>query len=74
MAQAEALSPNGVQAQSEGGTPLPLAADHSAEALDTLEFSSVLELVAAYAVGPLGATRVRSRLPTGDISWIRHEL
>ena len=74
MAQAEALSPNGVQAQSEGGTPLPLAAGQSTEALDTLEFSSVLELVAAYAVGPLGATRVRSRLPTGDLSWIRHEL
>ena len=74
MSQVDPLSPDGVQAQIQGGTPLPLSAEHSVEALDTLEFDSVLQLVAAHAVGPLGTARVLGRRPTTDIDWIRAEL
>jgi DNA mismatch repair protein MutS2 len=74
MSQLESLSPNGVQAQHEGGTPLPLAPEHSQDALETLEFEAVLQHVAHYAVGALGAARVNARLPTSDIEWIRAEL
>ena len=74
MSQVESLSPDGVPAQFQGGTPLPLPAGQWAEALDTLEFGSVLDLVAAHAVGPLGVARVRARQPTDDLEWIRTEL
>jgi DNA mismatch repair protein MutS2 len=74
MSQVDSLSPDGVQAQIQGGTPLPLPAGHSEEGLDTVEFDSVLQLVAANAVGPLGAARVLGRRPTTDIDWIRAEL
>jgi DNA mismatch repair protein MutS2 len=74
MSQVDSLSPDGVQAQVQGGTPLPLSPEHSEEALDTLEFDSVLRLVAAYAVGPLGTARVLGRRPTTDIDWISAEL
>jgi DNA mismatch repair protein MutS2 len=74
MPQVESRSSDGVQAHSQGGTPLPLPAGQSADALETLEFTTVLDLVAALAVGPLGAARVRSRWPTDDIPWIRSEL
>jgi DNA mismatch repair protein MutS2 len=70
----DTLSRDGVPAQAEGGTPSPLAADRSADALETIEFSAVLELVAAYAAGPLGAARIRSRYPTDDLGWIDSEL
>jgi len=74
MSQVDSLSPDGVQAQIQGGTPLPLLPEHSKDALDTLEFDSVLQLVAALAVGPLGAARVLGRRPTTDIGWISGEL
>ena len=74
MTQVDFLPPDGVPAQLLGGTPLPLPEDQSADALDTIEFASVLELVAAHAVGPLGAERVRGRRPTADLIWIRAEL
>jgi DNA mismatch repair protein MutS2 len=74
MSQVESLSPDGVPAQVQGGTPLPLPAGQCAEALETLEFGSVLDLVAAHAVGPLGVARVRARQPTDDLDWIRTEL
>ncbi|HEX2251107.1 MAG TPA: hypothetical protein VHH32_12225, partial [Gemmatimonadales bacterium] len=67
-------SPDGVPAQTQGSTPLPLPAHESGDALDTIELEAVLELVAAHAAGPLGAERVRSRRPTMDLSWIRAEL
>ena len=57
-----------------GGTPLPLPEEQTADALDTIEFSAVLERVAAHAVGTLGAERVRHRWPTDDVDWIREEL
>lgn len=74
MPQVQPLSPDGVQAQPKGGTPLPLPAERSADALETIEFPEVLQRVAAYAVGPLGVRRVLDRRPTGEVSWIRQEL
>src|SRR2546430_16309747 len=38
--------------------------------LETLEFPAALERVAAYAAGPLGAARVRSRTPVTDTAAI----
>jgi DNA mismatch repair protein MutS2 len=74
MSQVDTLSSDGVPAQMQGGTPSPLPAEHAADALDTIEFGSVLELVAVHAVGPLGVERVRSRRPTDDLTWISLEL
>jgi DNA mismatch repair protein MutS2 len=74
MTQVQPLSSDGVPAQMQGGTPSPLPADQMADALETIEFGPVLELVAAHAVGPLGAARVRGRRPTDDLTWIRAEL
>jgi DNA mismatch repair protein MutS2 len=56
------------------GTPFPLPEADTAAALDTLEFGTVLQRVAAHAAGPAGADRVRSRRPAADLAWIRHEL
>ncbi|MEO8090030.1 MAG: Smr/MutS family protein [Gemmatimonadales bacterium] len=58
----------------QGGTPVPLPEEQTADALDTIEFSLVLERVAAHAVSTLGAERVRNRWPTDDVDWIREEL
>jgi DNA mismatch repair protein MutS2 len=66
--------PDGVPAQTQGGTPSPLPEPVSAEALETIEFGSVLDLVASHAVGKLGADRIRDRKPTDDIAWIEDEL
>jgi DNA mismatch repair protein MutS2 len=74
MAQAESLSPYGVSAQRQGGTPSSLPPGESAEALETIEFAQVIELVAGHAVGPLGAARVRERGPSDDAGWISGEL
>ena len=74
MPQVEAQVPDGVPAQIEGGTPLPLSASQSADALETIEFEAVLHLISAHAVGPLGTARVLSRRPTDDLAWIRAEL
>src|SRR4051794_40486578 len=74
MTEVQPLSSDGVPAQIQGGTPSPLPAEQTADALETIEFGPVLELVAAHAVGPLGAARVRGRRPTEDLTWIRAEL
>jgi DNA mismatch repair protein MutS2 len=74
MTQVQPFSPDGVPAQTQASTPLPLPAEQAADALETIEFGSVLELVAAHAVGPLGGARVRGRWPSGDLGWIRAEL
>ena len=58
----------------QGGTPLPLPASQSTDALETIEFDAVLRLVAAHAVGPLGLARVLNRRPTDELAWIRAEL
>ncbi|MFL5460935.1 MAG: endonuclease MutS2 [Gemmatimonadales bacterium] len=74
MTQVEFLSPDGVPAQRKGGTPSPLPEAQIADALETIEFEAVLDLVADHAAGPLGAARVRSRRPTQGLDWIRAEL
>ena len=74
MAQAESLSPYGVSAQTQGDTPLSLLPAESADALETIEFAAVIELVAGHAVGPLGADRVRARRPSDEAGWIRGDL
>jgi DNA mismatch repair protein MutS2 len=74
MPQVEAQVPDGVPAQIQGGTPLPLPVSQSADALETIEFDAVLRLISAHAVGPLGTARVLSRRPTDDLAWIRAEL
>jgi DNA mismatch repair protein MutS2 len=51
-----------------------LPPDQCADALETIEFDQVVELVAARAVGPLGAARLRARRPTDDLAWIAGEL
>ena len=42
--------------------------------LDTLEFPAALERVAAHAVGPLGAARVKARRPGSDPDTVRAAL
>jgi DNA mismatch repair protein MutS2 len=74
MAQAESLSSYGVSAQTQGDTPLSLLPRESSDALETIEFAEVIELVAGHAVGPLGAARVRSRVPSDESGWISGEL
>lgn len=66
--------PIGVPSHGGSGTPLPLNPATSADALAALEFQAVLDVVAGYAAGPLGAAQLRSRQPTADIGWIRWEL
>jgi DNA mismatch repair protein MutS2 len=46
----------------------------SADALAALEFDHVLDVVASFTAGPLGAAALRARLPTDAPDWIRHEL
>ncbi len=74
MAQSLSLSDSGVPAHVQGGTPSSLPEAQSADALETIEFAEVLELVAGHAVGPLGAARVRGRRPGDDVGWIVGEL
>ncbi len=54
--------------------PAPLAESAVADALATLEFAQVLDVVAGFAVGRLGSERVRSRWPASNEQWIRAEL
>ncbi|HET9725600.1 MAG TPA: Smr/MutS family protein [Gemmatimonadales bacterium] len=66
--------PHGVPAHMQGGTPSPLPPEYCGDALDTIEFADVVDLVAALTVGPMGAARVRARRPTDDLAWISGEL
>ena len=58
----------------ETGTPLTLPLEATADALDALEFASVLAQVAAGTAGMLAGDVIRSRRPTDDIPWIEGEL
>lgn len=64
----------GVPPPAGDGTPACLDPAMSADALAALEFEHVLDVVADYAAGPLGAAAIRGRLPTDDAEWIRDEL
>ena len=70
----EPLSSNGVPTDTEAGTPSPLPEERTADGLDTVELESVLEVVAGYAAGALGAARLRARRPVLELEWIRREL
>jgi len=74
MSESSDLPFDGVSAQITGGTPSPLSPEESADALETVELPEAVELVAARAVGPLGAARVRARRPSADLAWIAEEL
>ncbi|MGH7591231.1 MAG: hypothetical protein ACREL2_07300, partial [Gemmatimonadales bacterium] len=56
------------------GTPSALPPEHSAAALTALEFSAALDAVAGFAAGPLGAARIRARLPSADLEEVRDAL
>ncbi len=74
MSSPSQVVPSGVSAEVQSGTPSALPPDQCADALETIEFDQVIDLVAAHAVGPLGAARVRARLPSDDLAWITGEL
>jgi DNA mismatch repair protein MutS2 len=70
----EPLSSNGVPTDTEAGTPSPLPEERTADGLDAVELESVLQVVAGYAAGALGAARLRDRRPVLQLEWIRREL
>jgi DNA mismatch repair protein MutS2 len=74
MAPSSAGVANGVSAQQSAGTPFQLPPSAFSAALAILEFEPAIDLVAAYAAGPLGAAQVRARRPSGDAAWIAGEL
>jgi DNA mismatch repair protein MutS2 len=74
-------SPDGVLVSTDAGTPSAVPGGASADALagltgalEALEFGAVLELVAGFAAGPLGAARVRARVPLADQDQVQEEL
>jgi len=70
----EPLSSNGVPTDTKAGTPSPLPEERTADGLDAVELEPVLEVVAGYAAGALGAARLRARRPVLELEWIRREL
>ena len=77
--QADVELPHGVLVSSDAGAPSAFPLEESAilgseDALEALEFAAVLDRVAAFAVGPLGAESVRRRRPVTDVPWIQAEL
>ncbi len=85
----ETESPDGVLVSLDAGTPsavpglestqaataaAPSAVDPWAEPLEALEFTAVLDRVAGFAAGPLGADAVRARRPGIDVPRIQEEL
>ena len=71
MDQAGLDSPDGVLVSADAGTPSAL---DGGDWLEALEFVRVLEAVAGFAAGPLGAASVRARRPVTDVAWIQQEL
>jgi DNA mismatch repair protein MutS2 len=64
----------GVPPHTRDGTPAHLDPAHSADGLAAIEFDAVLDVVAGFTAGPLGADAIRALRPASDIEWIRHEL
>jgi DNA mismatch repair protein MutS2 len=69
--QTETDVPDGVLVSMDAGTPSAL---EGGEWVDALELSAVLDQVAEFAAGPLGAAAVRGRRPAADVPWIQSEL
>ncbi|HEU4829595.1 MAG TPA: Smr/MutS family protein [Gemmatimonadales bacterium] len=75
MTEAEVPAPDGVPRHDDlAGTPSALDDALTRDALDTVELTAVLGLVAAHAAGELAAARLRARAPVADLDWIRTEL
>jgi DNA mismatch repair protein MutS2 len=75
MSEAEVPAPDGVSRHDElAGTPSALDDALTRDALDTIELTAVLGLVAEHAAGELAAARLRARRPRADLAWIRGEL
>ena len=77
--QADVELPHGVLVSSDAGAPSAFPPEGSLvlgseDALQALEFTTVLDRVAALAAGPLGAESVRRRRPVTDVPWIQAEL
>lgn len=64
---------DGVSAQWSAGTP-SLIREALFPASPALEFPRVLDGVAGFAAGPLGADRIRARRPSSDAGWVEAEL
>src|SRR5437870_4550211 len=64
----------GVQVTTVAGTPSSFSSVADDATLGQLELGLALDSVAAYAVGPYGAERVRNRRPSADSEWIGTEL
>src|SRR5512134_2877524 len=69
--QTETEFPHGVLVSLDAGAPSTL---EGGEWSDALEFPAVLDQIASFAVGPLGAASVRRRRPTTDVPGIQAEL
>jgi DNA mismatch repair protein MutS2 len=69
--QTETDLPDGVLVSLDAGTPSALEGGGWGEAL---EFPAVLEQVAGFAAGPLGAESIRRRRPVADVPRIQSEL
>ena len=75
MSEAEVPAPDGVSRHDDlAGTPSALDDALTRDALDTIELTAVLGLVAEHAAGELAAARLRARRPVADVAWIRTEL
>ena len=75
MSEAEVPAPDGVSSHDDlAGTPSALDDALTRDALDTIELTAVLGLVAEHAAGELAAARLRARRPVADVAWIRTEL
>jgi len=70
----EPTAGSGVPVEEIAGTPPAFGTSWGADGLATIEFAAARELVAAMAAGPLGAERVRARVPSEVVPWIREEL
>ncbi len=63
-----------MQVRTLTGTPSPFPGVASEVVLAQLEFGAVLDVVAAFAAGPLGAAAVRARRPVADADLVGGEL
>ncbi|MEO8636900.1 MAG: Smr/MutS family protein [Gemmatimonadales bacterium] len=77
--QADVELPHGVLVSSDAGAPSAFPPEESLvlgseDALQALEFSTVLDRIAMLAAGALGAESIRRRRPVTDVPWIQAEL
>ena len=66
MIEVVAREDHGVPAQESVGTPFQFPTGVQRSSLEALEFARVLDVVAGHTRGPLGADRIRARIPESD--------